>query len=580
MVPVELRLTNFLSYGTAAPPLDFEQFHVACLSGRNGQGKSALLDAITWALWGEGRKSSDNRKPDADLIRIGAQRMQVEFVFDLEGERYRVVRAYTESASGKTSRPELEFHVYEAGTGQYRPLTAGSLRETQAQIDRVLGIDYETFINSSFLLQGRSDEFTKKRPSERKQILARILNLGKYDRLADRARQREREAAERVQRAEAEIERLKAALEPEASWRAEEAAVREQIEAAGARLEGARQAETGLAEQLATLEARAREAEGVRTALRKLDEERAAREADARTLQQRIEQAEALLARSEQIQRDYDRYEALTRERDDLHTRGELYRGFDAQLSQKEADLKDRRTELEKQIDRFRHTLETHRAALSEAIARLGQREPVRAEVKAAREARDRLGALEDVRRRREALEQRRQQCQSRLIEAESQLKGRLQSLQGQIEREVAHLPDREALERECDRLERAAAERADVESRLERTTQEGQQIREAMEKLRGQIESREEEQARLQEDLDRLHRVDVCPTCGSDLTGPHRAEVAARLQGQIDAIAEAVASMRQALERRAAERLRLREAYQTLKARLAQLEGVREDLG
>ncbi len=80
MIPVTLRLKNFMSYGEAAPVLDFELFHVACLSGRNGQGKSALLDAMTWALWGEARKSSGGHKPDDDLVRIGEREMQVEFV--------------------------------------------------------------------------------------------------------------------------------------------------------------------------------------------------------------------------------------------------------------------------------------------------------------------------------------------------------------------------------------------------------------------------------------------------------------------------------------------------------------------
>ncbi|ARA92608.1 hypothetical protein AWN76_005130 [Rhodothermaceae bacterium RA] len=581
MVPVELRLTNFLSYGTAAPPLDFEQFHVACLSGRNGQGKSALLDAITWALWGEGRKSSDNRKPDADLIRIGAQRMQVEFVFDLEGERYRVVRAYTESASGKTSRPELEFHLYEAATGQYRPITAGSLRETQAQIDRVLGIDYETFINSSFLLQGRSDEFTKKRPSERKQILARILNLGKYDRLAERARQREREAAERVQRAEAEIERLKAALEPEAAWQAEQEAVLRDIEEAGRRLEAARQVETHVAEQIATLEARAREAEALRAALARIDEERTACRAETEDLRQRIQAAETLLARREQIQRDYDRYEALTRERDDLHTKGELFRGIERQLAQKESQLKDLRTDLEKQVDRLEHRIRTDQDQLNEHRTRLGQFDGVRAQLEKARQAGERLETLEAVRNRRGELEEQRLAVRNQVLEIREQMKGRLQSLEAQIERDAAERPDVEALEAEQARLEAAAARREALQQQLEQTTQAGQHVREAMEKLRGQIESRREEQRRLQDDLDRVRRVEasVCPTCGSELTERHRAEVEARLRGQIDAIEEAIAGLDEALQRRAAERERLREAYRTLDEQRAALDAVPEQL-
>jgi exonuclease SbcC len=89
VIPISLQLNNFLSYSTAPEPLDFTRFHTACLSGNNGNGKSALLDALTWAMWGEARHSTPN------LLRIGAGDMRVEFVFDLDGERYRIVRGYT-----------------------------------------------------------------------------------------------------------------------------------------------------------------------------------------------------------------------------------------------------------------------------------------------------------------------------------------------------------------------------------------------------------------------------------------------------------------------------------------------------
>lgn len=104
MIPTRLRLRNFLSYGENAPALEFGAFHVACLSGGNGQGKSALLDAVTWALWGEARKSSDSRKPDEQLLRAGAREMEVDFEFSLGGAGHRIVRRYTQTASGKSSK--------------------------------------------------------------------------------------------------------------------------------------------------------------------------------------------------------------------------------------------------------------------------------------------------------------------------------------------------------------------------------------------------------------------------------------------------------------------------------------------
>ena len=83
MIPVEMKLKNFLSYGEEVPPLDFTQFHVACLSGANGQGKSALLEALAWAIWGEGRKGNQERKADSSLLRLGKDNMMVDIIFDL-----------------------------------------------------------------------------------------------------------------------------------------------------------------------------------------------------------------------------------------------------------------------------------------------------------------------------------------------------------------------------------------------------------------------------------------------------------------------------------------------------------------
>ena len=191
MIPVKLALKNFLSYGEDVPPLDFTQFHIACLSGNNGQGKSALLDALTWAVWGEGRKASQEKKADNSLLRIGQKDMQVEFVFDLEGDRYRIIRNY--SITGKSSRSGLEFQVFNQEDNEYISLTGSSIRETQGKIIKTLRIDYQTFINSAFILQGRIDEFSRKSARERKEILSEILGLSRYDELANLAKSHLRE---------------------------------------------------------------------------------------------------------------------------------------------------------------------------------------------------------------------------------------------------------------------------------------------------------------------------------------------------------------------------------------------------
>ncbi len=165
MVPVKLSLRNFLSYGEGVPPLDFTGFRLACLSGRNGHGKSALLDAMTWALWGEARKATAERSPEEGLLRRGRSEMWVELEFDLEADRYRVIRRYRR---GRRGRVELEFQVFDPQVGGYVPLTQTNTTATQRKIVETLRMNYRTFISSAFILQGRAGEFTQRLSPQRK----------------------------------------------------------------------------------------------------------------------------------------------------------------------------------------------------------------------------------------------------------------------------------------------------------------------------------------------------------------------------------------------------------------------------
>ncbi|MFP5504113.1 MAG: AAA family ATPase, partial [Candidatus Sericytochromatia bacterium] len=198
MIPNRLRLMNFMSY--AELDLDFRGWHSAVLSGANGAGKSSLLDAITYALWDKARG------PAEQLIRLGQTEMWVELLFELEGAQYRVWRRRTKKAGGSG---QLEFQQLAPGMdpeaeGAWVALTGGSARETQARLVETLRMDYETFVHSAFILQGRADAFTTKTPRERKAVLGEILGLGRYDALTARAREKWKQAQAEAEAIEAE----------------------------------------------------------------------------------------------------------------------------------------------------------------------------------------------------------------------------------------------------------------------------------------------------------------------------------------------------------------------------------------
>ncbi len=183
MIPVKLLLKNFMCYRENVPPLSFDGIHVACLCGDNGNGKSALFDAITWALWGKSRARNDD-----DLIYSGQSEMEVELEFSSAERRYRVIRKHARKPSkARVGQTVLELQI--ADNGAFKSVSGNSLLETQQKIIDILNLDYETFKNSAFLRQGHADEFSIKRPGERKEVLANILGLVHYDELESRAKE-------------------------------------------------------------------------------------------------------------------------------------------------------------------------------------------------------------------------------------------------------------------------------------------------------------------------------------------------------------------------------------------------------
>ena len=179
MIPLTLRIQNFLSYGTPIQTIDFSHYKLICLSGKNGHGKSALLDAMTWALWGQARKTGNTSKADSGIVKLGQTDVMVIFDFIFNNQSYRVKRVF----STKYGKPKahLDFGTYNQDTDYFIPLTEKTIRKTQECIDKTLGLTYESFINSSFLRQGQANEFSKKSPKERKEILASILGLDRYE---------------------------------------------------------------------------------------------------------------------------------------------------------------------------------------------------------------------------------------------------------------------------------------------------------------------------------------------------------------------------------------------------------------
>jgi len=174
MIPLQISIENFMCYKERVDSLNLEDIHVACLSGKNGHGKTALLDAITWALWGKSRSRTQD-----ELLHQGENSMQVTLDFSAQTQKYRVTRIHSKGRGVSSGKTELNLEII--SNGSTTSIMGNTIRDTEQQIIKLLNLDYETFINTSYLRQGDADHFTKSKPSERKQILSEVLDLSYYE---------------------------------------------------------------------------------------------------------------------------------------------------------------------------------------------------------------------------------------------------------------------------------------------------------------------------------------------------------------------------------------------------------------
>jgi DNA repair protein SbcC/Rad50 len=291
-----MMLNGFLSYQDAAE-LDFRQFELACVSGANGAGKSSLLDAMTWVLFGQARCRDDDA-----LINTHVNSAEVELDFEYEGNLYRVKRS---KPRGKTTM--LEFYLAKP-EGGWRVLTEKSVRETENRLKQVLRMDFETFINASFFLQGRADQFAQQNPTSRKRILSSVLGLEIWETYRNGAAERRKDQEAEVKSIDAQL----AEIEHELAEESERKARLEKIEARLVELASQRQArEAALAglQRLAT--ALAEQERMVGLLGRRLDEIRARcerLEKQAGSLHEEQSGLQARIGRSDEIEQGYARW--------------------------------------------------------------------------------------------------------------------------------------------------------------------------------------------------------------------------------------------------------------------------------
>ncbi len=380
MLPISLSLSNFLSYRSAAPTLHLEGIRVACLCGPNGHGKSALLDAVTWALWGKARGQRHEQ-----LLHHGQTEMHVELVFDVGSERYRVSRRYSQARRNPQS--SLELAVQTAG-GEFRAITGDTIRATEAEIERIINMDYGTFVNSAFLVQGRADEFTMATPGVRKDVLAKVLGLGRYDELSERARLRGRDARARLDANALNMDRLRERAAKADETRTALAEAERELAEAAASVNGLTERLQLLRDKVTHLERRQAERNEQDAAAQRARQRQAGEEAEAATLNERLVGWQRTIERAAEIEQGVAILEAAREHARSLADAAQRAYALQTELAPLENAIGQARARLESDVQAQRQHIDTQLTPRAESLPSVQHAQDALAERQTAMESR------------------------------------------------------------------------------------------------------------------------------------------------------------------------------------------------
>lgn len=198
MRPLRLLLDGFGSYREATD-VDFTDVEFFALIGPTGSGKSTVIDALCFSLygtvprWGKENVIAHALAPSANLCRVA-------LVFEVGSARYVAARLLTRDGKGRVSTKEARLDRLDPAVPADGDLTdvleatvehvAEGPDQVTAEVENLLGLSYTHFTQCVLLPQGRFAEFLQAKPGERQDLLVELLAFGVYDQVGQLARTR------------------------------------------------------------------------------------------------------------------------------------------------------------------------------------------------------------------------------------------------------------------------------------------------------------------------------------------------------------------------------------------------------
>ncbi|MGD8300240.1 MAG: SMC family ATPase [Nitrosopumilaceae archaeon] len=165
-----VEIGDFLSHSETK--LEFDN-GVTVFVGQNGAGKSSIIDAITFALFGK-----HTRKSSKGLIKRGSTQGFSKVEFIINGTSYQAVRKIDSKGTlaAKFSK-RIEGEIIEIAAGERKQFGESMTNE----IEKTIGLDFEKLKIASIVQQGELNSIIKAKPKEFKELLNAVIGIDKLD---------------------------------------------------------------------------------------------------------------------------------------------------------------------------------------------------------------------------------------------------------------------------------------------------------------------------------------------------------------------------------------------------------------
>lgn len=179
--------------------VDFEEFSdegLFVITGKTGAGKTSILDAITFALFGDvpryGNVSDDTVR--SKYLRDSAAETRVDLEFSQGNKRYRVSRVPSFTKPGNKNPSQQRAEVTEIKSDGTEVVIAGpKVGQAGKCITEIVRLNSEQFKQVILLAQGAFQEFLLAKSDKRREVLRQLFNSGRYLDYSDKLDQQARE---------------------------------------------------------------------------------------------------------------------------------------------------------------------------------------------------------------------------------------------------------------------------------------------------------------------------------------------------------------------------------------------------